>query len=88
MPAIGILPMTPPLFVATTEAGDRLRRYYGKDNSDGYHPLTPESIRQLVTKYAHRAFGEEVKVSPHTLRHTAGTLFVRAAALLRRFRAS
>jgi integrase/recombinase XerD len=63
-----------PLFVATTEAGDRLRRYYGKDESNGYHPITPEAIRQLVIKYARRAFGEGVKVSPHTLRHTAGTL--------------
>ncbi|MDP2917633.1 MAG: tyrosine-type recombinase/integrase, partial [Dehalococcoidia bacterium] len=36
--------------------------------------ITPEAIRQMVTYYSRRAFGEEVKVSPHTLRHTAATL--------------
>jgi integrase/recombinase XerC len=63
-----------PLFTSTTRAGDRLRRYYGKNGHDENHPLTPEAIRQMVERYSHRVFGEEFKVSPHTLRHTAGTL--------------
>jgi len=63
-----------PLFTSTTKAGDRLRQYYGKNGHNGNHPLTPEAIRQMVMYYSHRAFSEEVKVSPHTLRHTAGTL--------------
>lgn len=63
-----------PIFMAITNAGERLRRYYGKNGHNGSHPISPEAIRQIVTSYARRAFGGEVKVSPHTLRHTAGTL--------------
>ena len=63
-----------PLFVATTDSGERLRHYYGKNGHNGHHPLTPEALRQMVIHYSRCAFGEEVKVSPHTLRHTAGTL--------------
>ncbi len=63
-----------PLFVAVTDAGESLRRYYGKDNHNGYHPISPEAVRQMVTYYSRRAFGGEIKISPHTLRHTAGTL--------------
>ncbi len=63
-----------PLFVSVTDAGERLRRYYGKNGHNGHHPISPEAIRQIVTYYSRRAFGGEVKVSPHTLRHTAGTL--------------
>lgn len=63
-----------PLFTSTTKAGERLMLYYGKNGHNGNHPLTPEAIRQMVECYSRRAFGEEFKVSPHTLRHTAGTL--------------
>ena len=63
-----------PLFIAVTDAGESLRRYYGKNVHNGYHPISPEAIRQLVTYYSFHAFGREIKVSPHTLRHTAGTL--------------
>jgi len=63
-----------PLFVAVTDAGEILRRYYGKNGHNGYHPISPEAIRQIVTYYSRRALGGEVKVSPHTLRHTAATL--------------
>jgi site-specific recombinase XerD len=63
-----------PVFMPVTDAGERLRRYYGKNGHNGHHPITPEAIRQMVTYYSRRAFGEEVKVSPHTLRHTAATL--------------
>jgi len=63
-----------PLFMPTTEAGERLRRYYGKNGHNGHHPITSEAIRQMIAYYSRHAFGEEVKVSPHTLRHTAGTL--------------
>jgi len=63
-----------PLFVAVTDAGEILRRYYGKNCHNGYHPISPEAIRQIVTYYSRRAFGGEIKVSPHTLRHTAATL--------------
>lgn len=63
-----------PVFMPVTNAGESLRRYYGKNGHNGRHPITPEAIRQMVTYYSRRAFGEEVKVSPHTLRHTAGTL--------------
>lgn len=63
-----------PLFISTTDAGERLRRYYGKNGHNGHHPITPEAIRQMVACYSRRVFGEDVKVSPHTLRHTAATL--------------
>ncbi|MDD4985243.1 MAG: tyrosine-type recombinase/integrase [Dehalococcoidales bacterium] len=63
-----------PLFTSTTRAGEGLRRYYGKNGHNGTHPLTPEAIRQMINHYSRRAFSEEVRVSPHTLRHTAGTL--------------
>ncbi len=63
-----------PLFVPVTEAGAWLKRYYGKNGSNGHNPMTPEAIRQMVTCYATRAFGSGVRVTPHTLRHTAGTL--------------
>jgi len=63
-----------PIFVAVTDAGERLRSYYGKNGQNGYHPISPEAVRQMVTRYSRIAFGGEIKVSPHTLRHTAGTL--------------
>ena len=63
-----------PLFVAVTSAGESLRRYYDKRGSKGSHPISPEAVRQLVAHYSYRAFGGEIRVSPHTLRHTAGTL--------------
>jgi integrase/recombinase XerD len=37
-------------------------------------PLSPEAVRQIVAGYARKAFGDAVRVSPHTLRHTAATL--------------
>jgi integrase/recombinase XerC len=37
-------------------------------------PLTPEAIRQIVVGYARKAFSDSIRVSPHTLRHTAATL--------------
>lgn len=57
-----------------TVKGKRDYAILGKNGHNGHHPITPEAIRQMVTYYSRRAFGEEVKVSPHTLRHTAGTL--------------
>jgi integrase/recombinase XerD len=63
-----------PIFIAVTDAGERLRHYYGKNGQNGSHSLSSEAIRQIVTRHARRAFKEEIKVSPHTLRHTAGTL--------------
>ncbi len=60
-----------PLFVAVTDAGERLRRYYGRNGHNEHHPISPEAIRQMVIYYSHRAFGGEIKVSPHTLRHAA-----------------
>ena len=58
-----------PLFTALADAGE----YHGK-NGNGHHPITPEAIRQMVIYYSRQAFGDEIKVRPHTLRHTAGTL--------------
>jgi integrase/recombinase XerC len=43
-------------------------------NSKVLNPITPEAIRQTIAYYSHRAFGDTIRVSPHTLRHTAGTL--------------
>lgn len=63
-----------PLFVAVTDAGERLRSYYGKNGQNRCYSISPEAIRQMVTNYSRHAFGGEIKVSPHTLRHTAGTL--------------
>lgn len=62
-----------PLFVAVNGPKDRNR----KDAAEKVNiqtPLTPEAIRLIVKEYSARAFGNELKVSPHTLRHTAGTL--------------
>ncbi len=50
-----------PLFTATT-------------GSNGHHPITAEAIRKMVTHYSRQAFGDTIKVTPHSLRHTAGTL--------------
>jgi len=58
-----------PLFIAIAEAGE----YHGK-NGNGHHPITSEAVRQMVMYYSRQAFGDEIKVTPHTLRHTAGTL--------------
>ncbi len=62
-----------PLFVPVTKAGIYLKRYYGK-NGGNEHAITTEAIRQMVAYYSRRALGPGVKVTPHTLRHTAGTL--------------
>jgi len=58
-----------PLFTALAGAGQ-----YHSNNGNRHHPLTPEAIRQMVIYYSRRAFGDEIRVRPHTLRHTAGTL--------------
>jgi len=71
-----------PIFVAVTDAGERLRRYYGKNGQNGNKAITPEAIRQIVVCYARKAFGEEIRVTPHTLRHTAGTLLRRSGRRL------
>jgi len=63
-----------PLFTAITKAGGSLRNYYGHHGHNGHHPITPEAIRQIVAYYSRSAFAGEIRVSPHTLRHTAGTL--------------
>jgi len=63
-----------PLFTAVTEAGASLRRYYGRDGHNGNHSISPEAIREMVARYSRRAFGAQLLVTPHTLRHTAGTL--------------
>ena len=63
-----------PVFMAVTDAGQSLRHYYGKNGHNESHPISPEAIRQIVTCHANRAFDGKIKVSPHTLRHTAGTL--------------
>lgn len=57
-----------PLFTALADDSQRIK------NGNGYHPITPEAIRQMVIFYARQAFGDQIKVRPHTLRHTAGTL--------------
>ncbi len=62
-----------PLFTAISDAGETARNG-GGDNGNGHHPITPEAIRQMVICYSQQAFGDEIKVRPHTLRHTAGTL--------------
>jgi site-specific recombinase XerD len=62
-----------PLFTAISEAGETARNGNG-NNGNGHHPITPEAIRQMVIYYSQQAFGDEIKVRPHTLRHTAGTL--------------
>lgn len=63
-----------PLFMAVTEAGAALRHYYGRDSQNGNHSISPEAVRDMVARYSRRAFGERFIVTPHTLRHTAGTL--------------
>jgi len=71
--------MTPeaPLFVATTDAGDYLRRYYGNVPAEGETPLSAEAIRQMVKRYA----GElGLDIAPHALRHTSGRLARRGGA--------
>jgi integrase/recombinase XerD len=64
-----------PLFLPVTNAGNNLKRYYRKNAHDNEtHSLTPEAIRQMIAGYSNLAFGGKIKVRPHTLRHTAGTL--------------
>jgi len=62
-----------PIFVPVTKAGIYLKQYYGRNGNDE-RAITTEAIRQIVTCYSRQALGPEVKVTPHTLRHTAGTL--------------
>ncbi len=54
-----------PIFISVTS---------DRRNSKVLKPITPEAIRQIITFYSHCAFGDTIRVSPHTLRHTAGTL--------------
>jgi len=37
-------------------------------------PLTTEAVRQMVAGYVREAFGSDVRITPHSLRHTAATL--------------
>jgi integrase/recombinase XerD len=71
-----------PIFSSVTNAGENLRRFYGRNSHNGCHPLTPEAIRQMIAYYSHCAFGDKIKVSPHTLRHTAGTLLRKSGRTL------
>jgi len=62
-----------PLFTAIAGSGEIGSNGHG-NNGNGYHPITTEAIRQMVIYYSQQAFGDAIKVRPHTLRHTAGTL--------------
>ncbi len=46
----------------------------GSKKRNAEKPLTPEAVRQMVVGYARKAFGSDVRVTPHSLRHTAATL--------------
>jgi len=50
---------SPPFTLAS--AGE----YHGK-NGNVHYPITPEAIRQMVIPYSRHAFGDEIKVRPHT----------------------
>ena len=65
-----------PLFVSSNKNRRNSQLFHGegKPAKNNCQPLTPEAIRQIIKDYAFRAFGNEIRVSPHTLRHTAGTL--------------
>jgi integrase/recombinase XerD len=54
-----------PLFAAVTAASKKLK---------AEKPLSTEAVRQMVAGYAQRAFGDDICVTPHSLRHTAATL--------------
>ena len=64
-------------FVATTDAGDYLRQYYGNGPAEGETPLSAEAIRQMVKSYASEL---GLDIAPHALRHTAGRLARRGGA--------
>lgn len=50
-----------PIFTALANG----EHHGGKNNS--HQPITPEAIRQMVIHYSQKAFGDEIKVRPHTL---------------------
>jgi len=58
-----------PIFVSLAHGCE-----YRGENDNGHHPITTEALRRMVMHYSCLAFGDEIKVRPHTLRHTAGTL--------------
>lgn len=54
--------------------------HLGEDHvyiSKAAYTLTDRHVRQIVTRLAAKAKIEGVRCSPHTLRHTGATLFIR-----------
>lgn len=65
-----IVGLSSPLFVATTKAAIYLRPPFKPDTQ----PLASSTISRLIAKYAKRALGPDVRVTPHSLRHTAASI--------------
>lgn len=74
-----------PVFTATVENGQYLRRFYGKGEADGgcNKPLTGEAIAQALKRYARRAGIDPAAVSVHSLRHLGAELFYQASGDVR-----
>ena len=59
-----------PLFVAT-EAGRKAAAAIGRYEEGEEKPLSGRAIRYLVDTYAKKLHGENHRIHPHSLRHTA-----------------
>ncbi|NLF02900.1 MAG: tyrosine-type recombinase/integrase [Anaerolineales bacterium] len=72
-----------PLFVATVDAGQHLRAYYGATAPDGEQPLSGEAVSQALSRYAARAGLNPEQITLHSLRHLGAELFQKAGGDVR-----
>ena len=68
-----------PVFVATVDNGDYLRRYYGKCELEVERPITGHALNKALKRYARRAGLDPEQVSLHSLRHLGAELFQQAS---------
>lgn len=69
-----------PVFTATSDAGKYLRDYYGSPEPDQETPLSGESMRQGLKRYAADAGVDPDTVSLRSLRHLGARLFYDASS--------
>jgi integrase/recombinase XerD len=68
-----------PLFIATTDAGQYLRDYYGAPEPEGDEPLTGEAVAQALKRYAAQAGVDPDSITIHSLRHLGAELYYAAS---------
>jgi integrase len=68
-----------PVFTATVNNGEYLRRYYSVPSPSQLRPISGHAINQALKRYCKRAGLNPANISLHSLRHLGAELFQQAS---------